>query len=143
MSNKIQIMDGIGSSSLACVTSIGQLVVAPLSYDDTTFIELAEPNVPFNFYEPREAQQFVITVLDLVADKQVSSSVSAEIVIYEATAEDTLTISKVLYQTAMVQDQDKTLSTNILVNEGVWINAKTTDDDIHMTIMGYYIPILT
>ena len=28
---------------------------------------------------------------------------------------------------------------NILVNKGVWLNAKTGDDDVHMTIMGYYV----
>ena len=26
-------------------------------------------------------------------------------------------------------------------SEGVFVNAKTTDDDIHMNIFGYYIPV--
>ena len=32
---------------------------------------------------------------------------------------------------------------NILVAPGKYVNAKTTDDDIHMTIMGYYISELS
>ena len=31
---------------------------------------------------------------------------------------------------------------NLLVNGGKYVNGKTSDDDIHMTIMGYYIPEL-
>ena len=32
---------------------------------------------------------------------------------------------------------------NILVAEGRFINGKTSDDDIHMTITGHFIPALT
>ena len=34
------------------------------------------------------------------------------------------------------------LALNILVNEGRFIIAKTDDDDVFLTIMGYYIPAL-
>ena len=28
---------------------------------------------------------------------------------------------------------------NLVVSAGVYVNAKTSDDDVHMTITGYYI----
>ena len=114
-------------------------MVAPLKYDDVVFNELATANTAYNFYVPKHDQNFVITILDMVADKQVSSSVSADVVVYEASSPDTTTVDKVLYQTAMVQDQQKALNVNLLVSKGKFINAKTTDDDIHMNIFGYYL----
>jgi len=51
-------------------------------------------------------------------------------------------VVKVLYQDVMVEgDRIQFSDANILVSEGLFINAKTTDDDIHMNIMGYYIPV--
>ena len=128
----------------AAVSQLGQLIVAPYAYDKTEYKELAAPNTAYNFYVPESGQQFIITGIRAKADRQVSPTSDADVVIYEAAAPDTTTVSKVLYQEAMVQGEAITLvPTNILVNTGVWVNAKTTDDDIHMTIFGYYIPVFT
>jgi hypothetical protein len=128
----------------ARVTGLGQLVVAPLAYDETEFRELAVANTAYNFYVPRSGKQFIITGIRAKADRQVSPTQDADVVIYEASAPDTTTVSKVLHQEAMVQGESVALlPLNILVNTGVWVNAKTTDDDIHMTIFGYYIPMFS
>ena len=124
------------------VTNAGELVVAPFAYDETEFRELAEDDTAYNFYEPKPMNQFVITGFNMKADRGVSTTIDAEVVIYEATSKSETTVSKVLFQEAMVRSERTSLTTNILVNPGVWINAKTSDDDIHMTIMGYYIPEL-
>ncbi len=129
---------------IAKVTELGQLVVAPLAYDETEFRELAVADTAYNFYVPRSGKQFIITGIRAKADRQVSPTSDADVVIYEAAAPDTTTVSKVLYREAMVQGEFATLlPLNILVNTGVWVNAKTSDDDIHMTIFGYYIPMFT
>lgn len=142
MSLPIRLVDGKTGVS-ASVSKLGQFTTAPFAYDETVFNELATDNVAFNFYTPKAGKQFVVTGISAVADKQVSSTVSADVVVYEATSSSTTTVDKILFQTAMVQDQINILiPLNILVTAGKYINAKTTDDDIHMTIMGYYIPIL-
>ena len=130
------------SGKHARLTENGEQIVAPYAYDDVVFQELAVNDTAYNFYKPIGGHQFVITFIDLVADKQVSSSVSADVVIYEADSPDTTTVSKVLYQTAMVQDQQKEIPVRLLVNKGKFVNGKTTDDDIHANIFGYYIPEL-
>lgn len=136
----VHIVSGSGAIA-AKVTPRGELVVAPLSYSETVFKELAEDNTAYNFYEPKPGKQFVITGIRAKADRDVSPTVDASVVIYEAESIDTTTESKVLHQEAMVKAESFTLlPVFILVNPGVWINAKTTDDDIHMTIMGYYVP---
>ncbi len=87
--------------------------------------------------------QFVITGIFLVADKEVAANASATVVIYEASADNTTTEDRVLFETAIIQDQIQSLpAMNVIVNHGKYVNAKTTDDDIHMTIMGYFLPKL-
>ena len=141
MPGPINIVDGRGTKSKVTVTTIGQLVVSPFAYDDVVFNELAEPDVAYNFYTPRAGGQVVITAIFAVADKQVSANASATVIIYESSSLISTTVDKVLLQTAMVQDQIQLFTPlNILVNEGKFVNAKTDDDDIHMTITGYLIP---
>lgn len=123
----------------AKITKSGELVVSPIAYDETVFKELAEDDTAYNFYAPKPGQQFVITSINMKADRDLSQTVDATVVIYEATSETETTVSKVLFQEAMVRGERTTLNTHILVGAGFWVNAKTTDDDIHMTIMGYYI----
>ncbi len=143
MSTPTQIVDGRGTKNKAVVTNIGQLVTAPFSYDDTQFKELAEVDTAYNFYKPKAGQQAVLTGCIARADKQVSSTVDATVIVYEATSATTTNISKTLLQFAMVQgDIISLLPLNIIVNEGKFINAKTTDDDIHMNLFGYFIPKL-
>lgn len=141
MSVDARIVDGPNTTK---VTQLGQLVVAPLAYDETEFRELAAANTAYNFYVPKSGQQFVITGIRAKADRQVSNTDDANVVIYEAAAPDATTVSKVLHQEAMIRGESiALLPVNIIVNTGVWVNAKTTDDDIHMTIFGYYIPVLS
>lgn len=124
----------------AKVTPSGELVVAPLHYDDTKFNELAEPNVGYNFFGPLPQKQFVVTGVWFRADKDVSNIADATVVIYEAANTDTTTVDKILRQFAVVrEDIIDTSPLRILVNAGKFVNAKTDDDDIHMNITGYYI----
>lgn len=135
----VNIQSGNGNGRTAIVTDIGQLVTAPIKYDETKFLELAEPDTAYNFYPPKGGEQFVVTGVLFRADKQVSSTVDATVVIYEATTALTVTVSKVTIQFAVVQgDIINATPLNILINEGRYLSAKTTDDDVHMTIMGYY-----
>ncbi len=115
-------------------------MVAPLHYDETSFKELDPANAGFNFYEPLPGKQFVITAVLLRADKDVSNVSDATVVIYEADSTDSITVDKTLIQFAVVRDVIITSTPlRILVAEGKFINGKTTDAGIHMTVTGYYI----
>lgn len=140
MSVGIRIVDASGSSTGVTVTTSGELVVGPISYDQTKHVELAEPNTPYTFYPPLPGEQFVITGLTYSADAQVSPVDTALIEIYEASAPDTLVVDKELHVDEMVRgDRIPIFPLRVLVSVGKHVNAKTTDDDIHMTITGYYI----
>ena len=133
-------IEGPGPGKRVKVTNAGQMVVSPVDYDDTKFQEVGTANVAVNFYAPRPGQSFVITVIRAKADRDVSPTADATVVVFEASNDSTATVDKVLHQEAMVRAETFTLTgLNIKVTEGKWVNAKTTDDDIHMTIMGYYV----
>ena len=56
-----------GKCCTAKVTSLGQLVVAPVGYDEVKFQEMNATATAFNFYLPKPEQQFVITVIRVKA----------------------------------------------------------------------------
>jgi hypothetical protein len=141
MTHSVHLVDGAGTHNKVCVTAAGQLTVAPFSYDDAVHMELAEPNIGYNFYWPVQDKRFVITGITMKADRDVSNTVDAVVIVYEADSEDETTVTKEIFQESMIRGERTTLlPLNIIVTEGQWLNAKTTDDDIHMTIMGYYVP---
>lgn len=143
MAASFKIIDGTGTRSRAKVTKIGQVVTAPFAYDDSSVRELAEPDTAYNFYGPRSGEQFVMTGIFAKADRDVSNTVDAIVVLYEASGPSETDVDKVLFQAAMVRgDQVIVNPLNVLVGEGKWLNGKTTDDDIHANITGYYVPAL-
>lgn len=117
--------------------------MAPLSYDETVFNDMDVADQAYNFYSPRSRKQFVITGALVFADKDINDATDTIIVIYEAESTTSTTVDKVLLQFGMGKlTVLPILPLHLLVNAGKFINAKTGDDDIHMTIFGYYIPKL-
>ena len=128
----------ISDGFTADVTPAGELVVAPHSYDLTEFNGMASTGTAYTFYTPRVGFKFVLTGFLAVSDKNITAD--AEVIIYEAVSENTTTISKTLVQFAITKNAVVAPTPlRILVNEGVWINAKTDDATINMTMFGYYI----
>lgn len=136
----VQILDGSGTGSTAKITTRGQVVTAPLEYSLAYNATAGTANVAVNVIEPINGKRFVIDSLMLYANQGVSNTADATVDIYEATSNATATISKSLVQTNMVrQDRIILQQINLIVSEGVWVNAKTTDDDVYVTIFGYYV----
>lgn len=122
------------------VTRSGELVTAPLNYSESAFKELSATGTAFNFFGPLPDKQFVVTGFSLKANRNVSTTVDARVVIYEASVIDSTTEDKILFEDAMVRgERTGYTNTNIIVNQGKWINATTTDASIFITILGYYI----
>ena len=133
---------GSGSQQVA-VNEAGELLISDGPYDLAVFKELAAINTAYNFFGPKGREQFVITGFLMYGDKQVNSSTNATVVIYESSQSDSTTEDRVLVQVEVGQNQSIPFpNIRILCNKGIYLNAKTDDDDIHMTIMGYYIPKL-
>lgn len=125
----------------ASITSRGALVVAPYSYDETEVKTLGTADAGVTFYKPVVNKRFVITGVLAAGNLSIAANALATVTIFESATEDSATSTKDRLQFGMTRLQVETISPlNILIKEGVFLNAKTDDDDILMTIMGYFVP---
>lgn len=126
----------------AKVTMGGALAVAPVHPSLSFNATLGTDDVAVNVVPAKADHKFYMTGMLLTANQNVSNTVSATVTIYSADAEDTAKGSALTTLFAVpLQRNDTRDITGILVEaeEGKWINGETTDDDVFVTILGYYI----
>ena len=124
------------------VNAAGELIVSSGPYDLTVFQDMDTINTAYNFYGPKGLQQFVITGFLALGDKDISDASDSTVVIYESDAPDSTTASRVVIQFEIAKLIPVPFpNIKILCNHGVYINAKTADDDVHMTIFGHYVDL--
>lgn len=117
----------------------GTLAIAPIAVD-IEFNELDTVNQAYNYYLPLAGSRFILTGVVATADKDVVGD--ATIIIYEADSPESTTVAKVLFQFVLLKNQPLVIPNfQIKVNPNVWINGKTDDDDIHMSVIGHYVEI--
>ncbi len=125
----------------AQVSPQGALVVGPFDYDLVSSVSAAVINTAYNLFKPRAGQQFVVTAIKMRGSKDVSTTVDATVEIYEASSITSITVDRAIYTDIVVRFESTTLgSVNILVNEGKFINAKTDDNSVQVTMTGYFVP---
>ena len=131
----------IGANGIpVSVTDAGELAVADIAHSDSKSVVLDVDDQGYEFYAPISGKQFIVTGIFGKADRDVSTTVDAIVVVYESDAANSTTQDKVLYQDAMVRGERINISPiRLKVRPGKFVNATTSDDDIHMTILGYYI----
>lgn len=130
------------TSSTARVTRFGQLVVAPIQYSTPVTVDLDTINVAFNFITPVDGKVVVITDIFASADNGVSNTTPAEVEIYTSDEMDSTTVIDSILQPRLTRASNIPITgLNLLIDEGVWVNAKTNDNDILLTIMYYRIPV--
>ena len=138
MSLPIQIISSNGTSAGATVTKNGQLVTAPVAYDQVKTVSMNVNDAGFTFFVPRVGEQFVITAMLLTADKNVSTDCLVEV--FESTGEASNSVSESILAIEMLKNSSRDITgLNFLVSEGVYVNGKTDDNNVSATIMGYYI----
>ena len=135
---KVELVGGNGKA--VKVNDGGELQVAQGEYDLAVFKELDLIDTGYTFYKPFGNYNFVITGFLIYGDKQVGSNTNATVVIYESSEENSLVEDRVLVQVEVGQNQSIPFpNIRLLVTHGKYLNAKTSDDDIHMTIFGHFI----
>lgn len=134
-------IQGDNNNIRAKVTRNGQLVVAPLSTSEPVAIKLDVVDTAFNFITPVHGQSIIITDIIASADKNVSNTTPADVEIYEADEADLTDVFKSIVRPQLIRATNLALTgLNLLVPEGKWVNAKTTDIGILVTIMFYRVP---
>jgi hypothetical protein len=129
-----------GNGHRGKVSLYGETIVGPYDYSTGKFQNLDAINTAYTFFPPIQDSFFVITSIYIQANKNVSASTAATVDIYEASQETDTTISKSIYMVEMVRNDKISLSPlNIRITQGKFLNGKTDDDDILVTISGYYV----
>lgn len=135
---QVQIVDGGGRGSIAQVSPAG-LILLSAPDDESAFKELAVDDTVYNFFAPKFQNAFIITSFLAFADKSVSDTSDTVIVIYEASSETGATVDKTLFQFGMGKLTVLPIGPlRLKVSEGKFLNAKTGDNSIHLTIVGHY-----
>lgn len=138
----VNIEDGSGTSSKVKVTKQGQLVVGELFFNDVSSQTLDVINTAYNFAVGKSGQNFIVTGVLIYANKNVGVG-DATLDIYEAADATSTTIDKTILTLEVPQKVYVPFldNLNLKITEGKFLNAKTDDDDIFLTIFGYYAPV--
>ena len=140
MAHPIHIADP-RSGMTARVTEFGQLVTSSVAYSTPVTGTLAVDDTAVNFVEPKGKHQIVVTDIILSSDKNVGVD-GAAVVVYCADAIDSTTVAVGILEVNMLKNTARDLiGLNLIVGEGKWVNAKTDDNNIEVTIGYYRVPI--
>lgn len=137
---EVIIVDGSGKKVAASVNLAGGLATAAVEYDEVESRDLDTDDTAFNFYSPKPSEQFLIKGILVFANKDINDASDTIIVIYEASEIDSTTVDKILFRFGMGKlTVLPIMPLNIIVNSGKYVNAKTGDNSIFMTIFGHFV----
>ncbi len=127
------------SGRRAEVSSNGEVLTRAFAYSDPIFKDMDAINTAYNFFIPRAGEQLVITDIVAFADRDVTTQTQLDI--YEATSLTSITIGKQIMRLDIAKLAESAHhGLHFLINQGAFVNAKHGDDDVFLTIAGYYVP---
>ncbi|MCK5643049.1 MAG: hypothetical protein KAJ19_19735 [Gammaproteobacteria bacterium] len=141
MSTPTNIIDS-KTGQTAKVSRFGQLIVAPIDYSTPIERDLDVIDTAFNFVEPLEGHSIVVTDIIVTGGADVNPITAADVNIYQADAVDSIAPNPTIIRPQVVKSSNFPLTgLNILIPEGKWINAKTSDVTVLLTIACYRVPV--
>jgi hypothetical protein len=124
----------------AYVTKYGQLVVAPLDYSVPVSQTLDVISTAFNYIEPMQSHQIVITDIIGSTDRTVGVN-GVTVDIYQASGIDETAIDESILKLDLPkQTEFGYTGLNFIIPEGEWVNAKVDDVNVLLTIAYYRVP---
>jgi len=118
----------------------GGISVNPPQFSESYNATLDVDDTPVEIVPPLGDNIFCITGIILVGNKNISTTVDAVVDIYEALATDTSTAVNTILSIPVARSGQLVLPNMYLCSgEGVHIMGKTSDDDVFVTILGYYV----
>jgi hypothetical protein len=122
----------------------GALAVAPIHPSLAFNATLGTDDTAVNIIPAKADHVFCMTGLFLTSNKNVDPNTAATVTIYTADAADTAKASALQTLFSVPVSKNSTRDYNpILVEaaEGKWINGETSDDDVFVTVIGYYLKV--
>jgi hypothetical protein len=138
MSIKSVITD-LRTANTAGVGADGRVFTGPPGFSSAFNATLGTDDAVVNVVEAKAGHKFVVTDVFAKANKNVSATVDATVEIYEADSATSATVQTALLNIPLARSESVTLNGIFLGTKGtVYINARTDDDDVFITILGYY-----
>lgn len=141
MTVKFQLFDE-QEQAAAKVSSLGEVIVAPLSYSEAFYQLIDTADTPFLLVPAEGGKHFILTGIILASTKTFGTATTAEtITVYEATPDDIGTNLKTVLKLDLLKNE-RTLATgiNLKLSSSKAIVATATDTFVDITFAGYYIP---
>lgn len=124
------------------ITETRALAVSPPAPSESFNAELAVDDTPVNIVPAVGRSKFFITGIYLKGNKSISATTDATVDIYVADNATTATARKTLISTQVGKSDFIPIAPVFIeAEEGKFINGKTSDDDVFVTILGYYYEI--
>ena len=124
------------------VTEFGQLVVAPIDYSTSVNAEMSVDDQAYNLVGPSSGQEIIVTDIILTANRNVGVN-DATVTIYIADGPDVTAEAGDILQLEMLKQSTLSLNgLNLKIPKGKWINAKTNDNTVFVTLMFYRVPMI-
>jgi len=124
----------------AKVTRFGELITGRYDYSDPIYHSMSSTATAYNFFTPISNKRLVITDILVDADRNVSPTTPATIDIYESSGSTDTTIDKQILKLELLKNSSRDFtSLNFIASTGKWVNAKTDDATVNITIAGYYV----
>jgi hypothetical protein len=134
--------NGWGRPNPAKVSKRGQLITGPLEYSETYFNSMTSAGVAYNFIGPKSGKRFVVNGFIMSSDKDVNATNGAVVPVFEASSPTDTVGTKTLLELDVGKLGSRQLTgLNLLTNSGVWLNSKTDDATVNLTIIGYYVDV--
>ena len=127
------------SNNRALVNPFGQLVVGNLEFATTGQQDIVDASA-VNLASPSPGRSIILTGIIFGANKDVGPD-GAIVEIYTAdSATSTTVITEIFKFTVLKQTIDSLLPLSIQVGEGLYLNAKSDDFEINVTVTFYRAP---
>lgn len=129
--------------SVGVVTG-GALAVAPIHPSLPFNAELATDDVVVNVVAAKADSVFCVTAIFLTGNKNIDQTTASTVSIYTADNEtDGVADALTIMLSVPVAKNAYRPYTPVLIEaeEGKWINAVASDDDVFVTILGYYLKV--
>lgn len=127
----------LASKVAAKVTARGELVVGSLEYSTPYYKELGVDDQIYTVVPAKAQKRFVITSIIIGADRNVTTDTSVHI--YESATPDGTTSKDIFRGDINKGETIPMIGLNMITDETRWINATADDDDVDLTILGYYV----
>lgn len=139
MATPVKIVGSDGQ--VARVSRFGQLTVSAVDYSTPVVQSMLLTDTAYNLVEPSQDRSIVITDIILTANKSVGAN-DATVEVYEAESATTTSVFQSVLSLEMQKNSNLPLTgLNLIVPPGLWVNAKTDDDVVFVTLMYYRVPV--